>query len=297
MKNYLEETIHKEYEGYKLVDFLKQRFELSRRFIKKASIEKRITINGDIGRKGNVLAIGDVVKVELDREETQNIPAEEMDIKVVYEDKHILIVNKEPYMVVHPTKSHPYGTLSNGVKYHFEQNGEECIVRMANRLDMNTTGLVMIAKNQFAHMKISTAMQNNMIAKEYMALVKGKLQEKKGTIDAPIGRRSEDSIKREVFPEGARSITHYEVVEEFTDISLLKVRLETGRTHQIRVHLNYLGHPIVGDELYGTVDEYIDRQALHAYKLKLPHPYNGETIEVECDLPEDILKCIENHRI
>ncbi|WBW95835.1 RluA family pseudouridine synthase [Oceanirhabdus sp. W0125-5] len=296
MKNYLEETIHKEYEGYKVVDFLKERFELSRRFIKKASMEKRITLNGQVARKANTLAIGDIVKVELEREETQNIPGEKMDIKVVYEDKHILIVNKDPYMVVHPTKSHPNGTLSNGVKYHFEQNGEDCIVRMANRLDMNTSGLVMVAKNQFAHMKISTAMQNNRIVKEYKALVKGKLENKKGTIDAPIGRRSEDSIKREVFPEGARSITHYEVVEEYSDVSLLKVRLETGRTHQIRVHLNHLGHPIVGDELYGSTDEYIDRQALHAYKLVLPHPYTGETVEAECELPDDILECIEKHR-
>jgi len=193
-------------------------------------------------------------------------------------------------MVVHPTKSHPTGTLSNGILNYFIKNKENCIVRLVSRLDMDTSGLIMVAKNQFAHMNLAKAMEENKIVKSYLAVVHGKLKSKEGVIDRQIGRPSEDSIKREVCSSGQRSVTHFKVIKEYEDSSLVELTLETGRTHQIRVHLSYLGNPIYGDTLYGVEEDYkvINRQALHAYKLIIPHPRTGEILSLVSNLPEDI---------
>ncbi|GAA0114276.1 RluA family pseudouridine synthase [Clostridium senegalense] len=281
-------------EGMKVRDYMKDVLELSGRFIKKVGLSDRIKINGNVVRLNHKLTEGDILIIQVEKKnESQNIIPEKMDIDVVYEDMDLIIVNKPVNMVVHPTKSYPTGTLSNGVLNYFRENGENCIVRLVSRLDMDTSGLIMIAKNQFAHMSLAKSMENNLITKKYLAICHNDILEDSGTINANIGIMKEDSIKRSVMDSGQRSITHFKVLERFKKGSLIELKLETGRTHQIRVHLSYLNCPIYGDSLYGKEEkEYIKRQALHAYKLILPHPRTGEIIEVEKEMPEDMKRLV-----
>ena len=280
----------------KIRDYMTDVLDLSGRFTRNAGMEKRIRVNGNVVKLNYKLSLGDVIEIQVEKKESQNIIPEDIDIEVIYEDKDLLVVNKKPFMVVHPTKSHPTGTLSNGILYYFIKNNENCIVRLVSRLDMDTSGLIMVAKNQFAHMNLAKAMEENKIVKSYLAVVHGKMDSESGTIDLPIGRPTEDSIKREVCTEGQRSVTHYKVIKEYRESSLIELTLETGRTHQIRVHLSYLGNPIYGDTLYGIEEESntINRQALHAYKLIIPHPRTGEILNLVSNLPEDMEKLFNN---
>lgn len=293
MNSKLTYYIEKDDADTKIREFLKHKINLSTRFIKKAAIEKRITVNGCVVKMNYVLRLGNKVEIDTFRDENQNIIPQKMDISVVYEDQDLIVINKPAGIVVHPTRRHPEGTLANGLLYYFKEKGENCIVRLVSRLDMDTSGLILVAKNQFSHMSLARDMKLDSFKKGYLALVKGNLREKAGTIDKPIYRTEED-IRRIIDDRGQRSITHYEVVESFEKGDLIRLQLETGRTHQIRVHLNSIGHPILGDTLYGGEDNnIIGRQALHAYKLSFPHPRHGKVVELEIDLPEDIKQLIE----
>jgi len=188
------------------------------------------------------------------------------------------------------------GTLANGVIHHFRSNNDNSIVRLVSRLDRDTSGLIMIAKNQFSHMNLAKSMEKNLIKKSYLAIIHGNLENQEGTIDLPIGRPTDETIKRAVLEDGQRSITHYKIKESYKEGTLVELVLETGRTHQIRVHLSYVGCPIYGEQLYSDFndEELISRQALHAYALTLPHPRSGEILNFESTLPEDMTKLIHN---
>ncbi|MBP1890452.1 23S rRNA pseudouridine1911/1915/1917 synthase [Clostridium moniliforme] len=296
----LEKIVPLEYDGVKIREYLKEELELSSRLIRRASVEKRIFVNDEAVKMNFKLKSYDKVKIDLNREESQDITPEKMDLDIVYEDEDILVVNKKPFMVVHPTKSYQSGTLANGVLNYFKETGQNCIVRLVSRLDMNTSGLIVIGKNQYAHMALSKEMKNNNMKKRYIAIVHGNLKEKEGTINVPIYRPEKEdgfnSIKRVVDERGQKSITHYKVLESFSNGDVVECLLETGRTHQIRVHLSYLGHPIYGDFLYGNGDEekeLIERQALHAYGLDFKSPRSGEMLSLRADLPEDLKNLIE----
>ncbi|WP_234121452.1 RluA family pseudouridine synthase [Clostridium hydrogenum] len=286
-------NVEKQYEGLKIKEYLKDVQGFSTRFIRGTAHSGRIFVNGKVVKLSHVLKFGQKIEVQVTKSESQNVEPEEMDIDVVYEDEDIIVVNKRPGMVVHPTKSYQQGTLSNGLIYYFREKGEDCIVRLVNRLDMDTSGLVLVAKNQFSHMALARDMNLETFKKEYLAIAHGHINPVKGTIDKPIYREEGGPLKRIVDERGQKSITNYEVIESYKDGELIKLSLETGRTHQIRVHLSSVGNPIYGDSLYGKEEEeYIGRQALHAYKLQFPHPRDGRIISLETELPEDMKKLI-----
>lgn len=294
----LEKKVEDVVEGTKLREYLKREMGISTRLIRSASIQKMIFINNEVVKMNRVIKNGEIIKIDLEKEESQNIAPEKIDIDIVYEDEDILVVNKKPFMVVHPTKTYQSGTLANGVINYFMESNQNCIVRLVSRLDMNTSGLIIIAKNQFSHGMLSKAMSENKVEKRYLAIVHGIFKEKQGTIDKPIYRPEgiENGTRRVVDERGQRSITHYKVVEEFSDSSLVECKLETGRTHQIRVHLSYLGHPIYGDVLYGDGDnegDLIERQALHAYGLDFKSPRTEKELSLRADLPDDMKGLID----
>ena len=294
----LEKKVEEKYDGIVIREFLKEELELSSRLIRRAAIEKRIFVNKEVVRMRKVLHTGDIVEVKLERVESQDIIPEKMDLNIVYEDDDILVLNKPPYTVVHPTRGYPTGTLANGILYYFNETNQNCIVRLVSRLDMDTSGLIIIAKNQYAHMALSKEMQLNHLEKRYLAVVHGHLEKEEGTIDLPIFKpENEESIFKRIIDErGQRSITHYKVIKKFEDADLVECLLETGRTHQIRVHLSHIGHPIYGDTLYGygqDEKELIPRQALHAYGLDFKSPRTKEQLSLRAELPEDILNLIE----
>ena len=294
----LEKKVDNVAEGTKLREYLKREMGISTRLIRSASIQKRIFVNDEVVKMNRVIKSGEIIKIDLEKEESQNIAPEKIDIEIVYEDEDILVVNKKPFMVVHPTKTYQSGTLANGVINYFMESNQNCIVRLVSRLDMNTSGLIIIAKNQFSHGMLSKAMSENKVEKRYLAIVHGIFKEKQGTIDKPIYRPEgiENGTRRIVDERGQRSITHYKVIEEFGDSSLVECKLETGRTHQIRVHLSHLGHPIYGDVLYGDGDNeghLIERQALHAYGLDFKSPRTEKELSLRAELPDDMKKLIE----
>lgn len=284
----IKEEIKEEYNGLKAKIYLKDVMGFSSRLASKAFMNKEVFINGTIIKANHILTIGDLLEVELKRDETQDILAEKMDIDIRYEDDDVIVVNKPPNMVVHPTKSYQSGTLANGILYYLNEKNKGSIARLVNRLDMNTSGLVMVAKSSFAHSMIAKEFQNNNCTKKYIAIIHGKMEKESGRIDLPIYRPL-NALHREVNELGQRSITDYKVIEELKDAQILELHLLTGRTHQIRVHLSHLGHPIFGDTLYGADEnDNIDRQALHSYYLKFNNPRTKEEIIVESDIPNDM---------
>lgn len=282
-------------EGLKLREYLKSKQKLSSRLIKGAALEGRITVNEKITKLNYVVKCNDEIAFNVVKEESQNIDPEKMDIEVVHEDSDIIVVNKRPGIVVHPTKSYPNGTLANGLLYYFKEKGENCIVRLVSRLDMDTSGLIIIAKNQFSHMALARDMSSENFEKGYLAIIHGNMKESQGIINLPIYRTGGDTIRRIVDERGQESVTHFKVVESFNKGDLVELILETGRTHQIRVHLTHLGHPLYGDSLYGVEDDsdYIGRQALHAYKLRFPHPRTGEILDLKTELPQDMKELLD----
>ncbi len=279
-----------------LKDILLDKLNFSVRSLSKMKREQTVLVNKEFKKPSTKIKKGDLIEVKID-EEMANFMPQDLKFDILYDDFDLIMVNKPPFMVVHPTKSHSDNTVANGVTYYINEKKENVKIRFVNRLDMNTSGLVIVAKNAYAHHALSNDMSLDNVEKVYIAVVKGVVKKDSGTINLPIFRPSEDSIKRVVDDKGQASITHYEVLERLNDATVLKLRLETGRTHQIRVHLSHIGYGIIGDELYGYVDEnLINRQALHAYSLKFKQPRTKENLEFKADLPEDMKNLIEKLR-
>jgi 23S rRNA pseudouridine1911/1915/1917 synthase len=246
--------------------------------------EKEVTVR-------TFLSKGDVVKVYFPPEkQSESMEAENITLDIVYEDEHFLAVNKPPGMPTIPSLYQPKGSLAAGVLFYYQQNDIPGTFHAVNRLDKDTSGIVLVAKHRFAHSLMSKQQRDKTIKREYIALVHGKLQNEKGTINSPIGRNPKSIIERMVREDGQPSITHFEKLDYVSkyDLSKVRLKLETGRTHQIRVHMASIGHPLIGDDLYGGSIELIERQALHSEQTKFIHPFTGEEVQVTVELPDDM---------
>ena len=233
--------------------------------------ENGILLNGKKAKTTALLQRGDVLEIHIPLG-TSEIPPVALPLEVLYEDEDVLVINKPAFLVCHPTRNHQGDTLANAVAFYLQQQGKSCTFRAVNRLDRDTTGLVVIALHRLAADKLRKTVQ-----KTYFALVQGCVRES-GTIDLPIERVDARKILRRVGEQGQRAVTHYEVVKAGENASLLKIRLETGRTHQIRVHFAHIGHPLVGDTMYGTASELIAHQCLHCGEMRFLQPVTGEPI-------------------
>ena len=277
-------------------EILLDELNFSRRFTVKLEEHKKIFLNGKPTRLKKRVYIDDVLTVYFEDEQEDEYDPVDIPLDILYEDESMLIVNKPPFMVVHPTKSHFNDTLANGVRFYYDSKNIKSKIRLVNRLDMNTSGIVIIAKNSFIHNEISKQMKENLVDKYYYAIVEGNIIQDTGTINAPIARLNDEDIKTVVDSSGKECITHYEVIDRFGDMTLLRLKLETGRTHQIRVHLEHIRHPIIGDSLYYKDSELINRQALHCSEMSFIHPITKERIKVVADLPEDFKNIINLYK-
>lgn len=268
--------------------------DFSNRLLSKLIKQKLVLVNNKIFDTRNSFNVGDVITINFDFEEdNSNIVPIKMDLDIIYEDEWFLVLNKPPRIAIHPSILHFEDSLSNGVKYYFDQIKLKKKIRPVNRLDSNTSGLVIFAKCEYVQECLSKQMQKGIFKKEYLCLVLGKLNNLKSTIDLPISRKENSIIERCVNSNGQKSITHYEVLKEYKDFSLIKCKLETGRTHQIRVHFSYIGHPLLGDTLYGTKSELINRQALHSCYIEFIHPITNMLIQFSSELPKDIKSLLD----
>lgn len=249
-----------------------------------------ILINGVWSYMRTPLHSGDILTVHIrETESSPNIPPVELPLDIVYEDEDIVVVNKPAGMPVHPSLNNYRNSLANALMYYYQQQDKPFIFRCTNRLDRDTSGLTVIAKHMVSSSILSSMTARHEIEREYLAVVRGSVTPSSGTIDAPIGRTGSSLIERKIdFEHGERAVTHYHVIKEENGHSLVSLILETGRTHQIRVHMKYIGFPLVGDYLYNPDMEYIQRQALHSCRLSFRHPITGKHMEFTADLPEDM---------
>lgn len=266
-------------------------FDLTRTAVQNLITEGMITVNGKKIAKNYVLSGGERVSVEIPEPVVLDVLPENIPIDIVFEDDHLLVVNKPKGMVVHPAAGNYTGTLVNALMYHCKDrlssiNG---VIRpgIVHRIDKNTSGLLIVAKTDAAHLGLAEQIKEHSFTREYETIIVGRMKEYKGTIDAPIGRHHIDRKKMCVTDKNSKNaVTHYEVLEEFREHSYLKLRLETGRTHQIRVHLSYVGHAVLGDDVYGKPVKDYEGQCLHARKIGFVHPITNEYLEFSSDLPD-----------
>ena len=280
--------------------------ELTRSAAQKLLDAGQVLLNGKPIKKKDRLTEGDQLDVELPEVQEVDLQPENIPLDIVYEDDDVIVVNKPKGLVVHPAAGHWSGTLVNALMYHCKDslsgiNGE-LRPGIVHRIDMNTSGLLIVAKNDFAHQSLAAQLKDHSLARTYECIVVGGIREDSGTIDAPIGRHPTDRKKMAVIEKNSRdAVTHWQVLERFSGYTRLECRLETGRTHQIRVHLAWRNHPILGDTVYGhkKPEMGLDSQCLHARELTFRHPRTGEEITVSCPLPdyfETVLEKLRNKR-
>ena len=290
MNRTLTYEITSEYDGFQIDKFLKTQGYSSANITAIKKMPNNVVIDGEWVHMNHRLKVGEVLTVNICEEDSsEKIPPVEMPLDIVYEDEDIIVINKPAGLSIHPSLNHYEDSLANGLAYYYEQQGKPFIFRCANRLDKNTSGLTVIAKHLVSGNILSTMVKNREFHREYYAIVRGQLEQPEGTIDAPIGRVSDSIITRQVdFENGERAITHYKVIEEKNGHSLISIHLETGRTHQIRVHFKHIGHPLIGDHLYNPDYEYMQRQALHSHRIQFEHPITKKVMEFIAPLPNDM---------
>ena len=285
-------------EGIRLDSYLAERLELSRSKIQKLVKEDKVLVNGKVVNASYLVKMGDEIEVddELDYEihvEPENIP-----LNIIYEDDDLLIINKESGMVVHPAPGHYTGTLVNALLYHYPMiQGENHRPGIVHRLDKDTSGLMIVAKNEWSLEKLSEMISTKVVERKYLAIVDGIIKHDTGEVDAPIGRDVNNRQKMAVTDiNGKEAITHFKVLERFSNHTLIECKLDTGRTHQIRVHMAYIGHPVCNDPLYGRGKCTEFGQMLHSYSIRFPHPRSGKKLFFTVDAPKEFQEKLEELR-
>ncbi len=276
-------------------EVLKAEFSMSDRLLLKLKKLDKIYLNGNVTSVNHPVLENNLIECYLDYEEdNSNIVPTEMPLNIIYEDEAYIVVNKPAGIPVHPSMDHYTDSLSNGIAFYFNQIGLKKKIRPVNRLDKDTSGIVIFAKNEYIQECLVRQMKSKEFIKKYIAVVNGNLDNLEGTINAPIVRKEGSIIERCVSETGDIAITHYKVLKRKTDFDIVECILETGRTHQIRVHFAYLGHSLLGDTLYGTSSSLINRQALHAYEVEFTHPLSKKKVKYITTVPEDLNKLMEN---
>ena len=278
--------------------------DLSRSYIQKILKNGGVLVNGKAEKSSYRVLPGDVVEITAPEPTEPEIVAEKMDLDILYEDQDIILINKPKGMVVHPAPGHYSGTLVNALMFHCGDNlsGINGVVRpgIVHRIDMDTTGSLVVCKNDSAHQSLSAQLKDHSIRRIYEAIVHGNIKEEEGMVDAPIGRHPTDRKKMSTRAKNARrAVTHYRVLERFGDYTYIQCQLETGRTHQIRVHMASIGHPLLGDAVYGPAKcpfKGLQGQTLHARTLGIVHPRTGEYLEVEAPLPAYFVQLLDRLR-
>lgn len=274
-----------------LRDVFKKRITLSHALLARLKVQEKIEVNGQVTRTNYRLQPGDIVTVDLDLDETSHILPQNIPVDIVYEDDDLMVINKPSGLAVHPVKDKMEGTLANALTYHWLQKGESRLFRPINRLDKGTSGLMLIGKSQYAHQAMFHQQKKRLIQRGYQALVEGEVKMDSGSIDLPIGHAAPGSnaCRTVDTATGKPALTHFKVIKRYQNYTLLALQLETGRTHQIRVHLSHLGHPICGDALYGSQSSLINHQALHAGQISFQQPRSLKPLEFQVAPPADML--------
>lgn len=273
--------------------------KISRSFAQKLIENQKVTINGKTVKASYKVCIGDNVEVDVPEAQDTRLKAQDIPVEVVYEDKDIIVVNKPKGMVVHPANGNPDGTLVNAIlamcKDSLSGIGGEIRPGIVHRLDKDTSGLLIIAKNDEAHVKMSKQIQDRLVTKKYIALIRGVVKDDEATIDMPIARSKVDRKKMAVDKDGKQAVTHFKVIKRYRGYTLLEIKIDTGRTHQIRVHMAKIGYPVVGDMVYsnGKNEFGVEGQMLHAKSLEFSHPITGKKMHLEAPLPEYFTKVLE----
>ncbi|SHJ60410.1 ribosomal large subunit pseudouridine synthase D [Clostridium cavendishii DSM 21758] len=275
--------------------------KLSRNFIQGLFENESIKVNDKFVKSKYKVKVGDKIEVDIPEAEELRVEPEDIPLNIIYEDEDVVVINKPQGMVVHPAPGNYNGTLVNALLYHCKDlSGINGVIRpgIVHRIDKDTSGVLVVAKNDNAHNHLAAQFKEHSIKREYYALVEGRIKKEGGVINAPIGRHVNDRLKFAVVKEGKHAVTHYEVLEVYGGYSLVKCRLETGRTHQIRVHMSFIGHPLVGDTVYGLKKQKMAQtgQVLHAKTLGFIHPKTNEYIEFDSELPENFKRLLEKLR-
>ena len=266
---------------------------MSRQLLTRLKRSGALLVNGHPALLKDLVQADDRLHITIQEEKEQDISPEPMELDIVFEDEHVIIINKDPGIVVHPTKGYLSNTVANGVIHHWQAQGHGFVFRPVHRLDRDTSGLLIIAKNTYIQDVLTEQHHSGLWQKSYTAVVSGVIKPDRGIVEAPIARVGNGSRARVISEQGKPSTTLWEVVERFSAASLIKAQLVTGRTHQIRVHMAYIGHPLIGDDVYGVPTPNIARQALHASEISFVHPITREEMQFICPLPEDIRRLLE----
>ncbi|MGR6062185.1 RluA family pseudouridine synthase [Bacillus velezensis] len=293
----LELLITEKHAGQWLFSVLKSEFQASKPVITEWMNQESIQVNRTSPKNNIILKTGDRLFIDLQEKTGSSVIPEYGEPDILFEDRHMLIANKPAGMPTHPNEEGQTGTLSNLIAYHFQINGEQAKVRHVHRLDRDTSGAVVFAKHRLAHAILDRQLETKTLKRTYIAAAEGKVTPKKGTVDSPIGRDRSHSVRRRVSPGGQAAVTHYKVkgYHPGAQLTLAELELETGRTHQIRVHMASIGHPLAGDDLYGGSRALFHRQALHAKKVSVIHPISGEEIVAEAPMPADLAHFTETY--